>query len=195
MANRFSIVISGWPAVGKTTMAHNLAGEFGLAICNGGDILKMLAMEKGYSTKRADWWDTNEAKKFMRERKSNPSFDKKVDKKLAEMVKKGGAVIASYTLPWLVKDCNNYCIIKIWLRGSPDNRAKRMAKRDGISFSKAKKIVKLRDQENQRIYYKLYKFKFGEDLSVFDYVLNTDKLSLESLIEVSKLIVRRHMGE
>jgi cytidylate kinase len=195
MANRFSIVISGWPAVGKTTMAHNLAEEFGLAICNGGDILKMLAMEKGYSTKRADWWDTNEAKKFMRERKSNPSFDKKVDKKLAEMVKKGGAVIASYTLPWLVKDCNNYCIIKIWLRGSPDNRAKRMAKRDGISFSKAKKIVKLRDQENQRIYYKLYKFKFGEDLSVFDYVLNTDKLSLESLIEVSKLIVRRHMGE
>jgi CMP/dCMP kinase len=193
MANRFSIVISGWPAVGKTTMALNLAEEFGLVMCNGGDILKMLAMEKGYSTERGDWWDTDEAKKFMRDRKSDSSFDKKVDKKLAEIVKKGGAVIASYTLPWLVKDRNNYCIIKIWLRGSPDNRAKRMAKRDGISFSDAKKIVKLRDQENQQIYHKLYKFKFGEDLSVFDYVLNTDKLSLESLIEVSKLLVRRHM--
>ena len=195
MANRFSIVISGWPAVGKTTMARKLAEEFGLTLCNGGDILKMLAAEKGYSTERDDWWDTAEAKKFMRERKSDPSFDKKVDKKLGEIVKKGGAVITSYTLPWLVKDDDANSIIKIWLRGSPDNRAKRMANRDGISFLEAKKIIKLRDEENQRIYYTLYKFKFGEDLSVFDYVLNTDKLPLESLIEISKLIVRRHIGE
>ncbi|HYY39906.1 MAG TPA: AAA family ATPase, partial [Nitrososphaera sp.] len=61
----FSIVISGWPAVGKTTIACKLAEEFALVMYNGGDILKMLAEEKGYSTKRDDWWDTAEAKKFM----------------------------------------------------------------------------------------------------------------------------------
>jgi CMP/dCMP kinase len=191
VANKFSIVISGWPAVGKTTIAGKLAEEFGLAMYNGGDILKMLAAEKGYSTSRDDWWDTVEAKKFMRERKSDPSFDRKVDKKLVEIVRKGGTVITSYTLPWLVKEDS---VVKLWLRGSPDNRAKRMANRDGIGFAKAKKIIMLRDEENKKIYQKLYGFIFGDDLTVFDYVLNTDRLPLGSLIEISKLIVRQHTG-
>jgi CMP/dCMP kinase len=190
----FSIVISGWPAVGKTTIACKLAEEFDIVMYNGGDILKMLAEEdKGYSVKRDDWWDTTEAKKFMEERKSDPSFDKKVDDKLIQIVKKGGAVITSYTLPWLVVD-ESVIIIKFWLRGSPENRAKRMANRDGISFAEAKRITKLRDEENKRIYYRLYGFRFGEDLTVFDYVLNTDRLALDSLVEISKLIVRRHIG-
>lgn len=190
-ANKFSIVISGWPAVGKTTIAGKLAEEFDLNMYNGGDILKMLAAEKGYSTSRDDWWDTAEAKKFMRERKSDPSFDKKVDKKLTEIVRKGGVVITSYTLPWLVKDDS---VVKLWLKGSPDNRARRMANRDDIGFAEAKQIIAQRDGENKKIYYKLYSFLFGEDLTVFDYVLNTDKLSLDSLIEISKLIVMRHTG-
>jgi CMP/dCMP kinase len=195
VANKlFSIVISGWPAVGKTTIACKLAEEFDIVMYNGGDILKMLAEEdKGYSVKRDDWWDTIEAKKFMEERKSDSSFDKKVDDKLIQIVKKGGAVITSYTLPWLVED-ESVIIIKFWLRGSPENRAKRMANRDGISFAEAKRITKLRDEENKRIYYRLYGFRFGEDLTVFDYVLNTDRLSLDSLVEISKLIVRRHIG-
>jgi cytidylate kinase len=190
-ANKFSIVISGWPAVGKTTIAGKLAEEFGLVMYNGGDILKMLAAEKGYSSEREDWWDTAEAKRFMQERKSNPSFDKKVDKKLVEIVRKSGAVITSYTLPWLVKEES---VIKLWLRGSPENRAKRMANRDDIGLAEAKKIIALRDEENKKIYRKLYGFCFGEDLTVFDYVLNTDRLLLDSLSEVSKLIVRRHTG-
>jgi CMP/dCMP kinase len=190
----FSIVISGWPAVGKTTIACKLAEEFDIMMYNGGDILKMLAEEdKGYSVKRDDWWDTTEAKKFMEERKSDPSFDKKVDDKLIQIVKKGGTVITSYTLPWLVVD-ESVIIIKFWLRGSSENRAKRMANRDGISFAEAKRITKLRDEENKRIYYRLYGFRFGEDLTVFDYVLNTDRLSLDALVEISKLIVRRHIG-
>jgi CMP/dCMP kinase len=195
VANKlFSIVISGWPAVGKTTIACKLAEEFDIVMYNGGDILKMLAEEdKGYSVKRDDWWDTTEAKKFMEERKSDPSFDKKVDKKLIQIVKKGGTVITSYTLPWLVVD-ESVIIIKFWLRGSLENRAKRMANRDGIRFAEAKRITKLRDEENKRIYYRLYGFRFGEDLTVFDYVLNTDRLSLDSLVEISKLIVRRHIG-
>jgi len=191
VVNKFSVVISGWPAVGKTTIAAKLAEEFGLVLYNGGDILKMLAAEKGYSTAREDWWDTAEAKKFMRERKSDPSFDKKVDKKLSELVKKGGAVITSYTLPWLVKEES---VIKLWLRGSTENRARRMANRDSISFAEAKKIITLRDDENKKIYRRLYGFSFGEDLTVFDYMLNTDRLPLDPLIEISKLIVRRQIG-
>jgi cytidylate kinase len=184
--HKLSFVISGWPAVGKTTIAAELAKEFRLEIYNGGDILKMLAGEKGYSISGKDWWDTEDAKKFMIERKLNPFFDREVDRRLVEIVKKGNVIITSYTLPWLVQDA-----IKFWLKGSQINRAKRMAYRDNISFEDAKNIIKLRDEDNIKIYRETYGFNFGEDLSIFDFALNTDLISLEALIVVSKSIVKQ----
>lgn len=180
-----SIVISGWPAVGKTTIAAEIAKEFDFKIYNGGDILKLLAGDRGYSISGNDWWDTEQAKKFMAERKANLYFDKQVDQKLVEIVRLGKAVITSYTLPWLVQDA-----IKFWLKGSQDNRAKRMAKRDNLSLLQAKKIIKIRDDENKNIYRKLYGFNFGKDLNVFDFSLNTDLVDLDSLVEISKIIIR-----
>ena len=175
-----SIVISGWPAVGKTTMASEIAREFKFKLYNGGDILKMLARDKGYSVSGNDWWDTEEAKKFMAERKTDPCFDKQVDKKLVEIVKTEKAVITSYTLPWLVEGP-----IKFWLKGSQLNRAKRMANRDNLSIEEAEKVIKTRDEQNKTIYRKLYGFNFGEDLTVFDFLINTDLMCLESLVKVS----------
>jgi cytidylate kinase len=184
---RLSIIISGWPAVGKTTMATELGKEFNLKLYSGGDILKMLAEAKGYTTSRDDWWDTKEAKSFMQQRKLDPSFDNQVDKKLIEIIKSENAVITSYSLPWLVDEDG---IIKFWLKSSQKNRAHRMANRDNIPYSEAKKIIEIRDEENKDIYKDLYGFNFGEDLKVFDFCLNTDILSLPSLIEVSKFIIK-----
>ena len=178
--NKHSIVISGWPAVGKTTMASEIAREFNFKLYNGGDILKMLARDKGYSVSGNDWWDTEEAKKFMAERKDDPFFDKQVDKKLVDIVKTEKAVITSYTIPWLVEGP-----IKFWLKGSQLNRAKRMANRDNLSVAEAEKVIKTRDEQNKTIYRKLYGFNFGEDLTVFDFLINTDLMCLESLIKVS----------
>ena len=144
------IVIAGLPAVGKTTIAQELAKEFNFNLYNGGDILKMLANEKGYATLGNDWWDTGEAKKFMSERRSNPLFDKEVDQKLVELVKSGNVIITSYTLPWLAPQS-----LKFWLKGSLSNRAKRMANRDNIAVDTAVEIIQERDIENTGIYRKL----------------------------------------
>jgi len=182
-----SIIVSGWPAVGKTTVAAELADEFGLKIYNGGDILKQIATNMGYQTSGTDWWDSEEGRQFMEKRKSDPTSDKEVDNKLKEIIKCGNAVITSYTLPWLVRD---KCI-KLWLQGSAKNRARRMATRDKISYAEATEIVKERDYQNRRIYEDLYGFEFGKDLSVFDFSLNTDMMDLNSLIQISKDIVRK----
>jgi CMP/dCMP kinase len=187
---KMSIVISGWPAVGKTTIAENLAKDFNLKLWNGGDILKMMAYERGYSSSlNHDWWDTEEAAKFMKERNNNPKFDIEVDNRLIELVKEGNVVITSYTLPWI-----SDATINIWLQGSVDNRSKRMSMRDKIDINTAKKIVQRRDVENKLIYQKLYQFEFGEKLDVFDFAMNTDILSLESLIIISKNIVENVMS-
>ena len=182
---KISIVISGWPAVGKTTIAENLAKDFNLKLWNGGDILKMMAYDRGYSSSlNHDWWDTEEAATFMNERNSNPNFDREVDNRLIELLNGGDVVITSYTLPWIADATINF-----WLQGSVENRSKRMSIRDNIDIESAKKIVQRRDFENKQIYKKLYQFEFGEKLDVFDFAMNTDILTLESLIALSKNIV------
>jgi len=185
LEDRISIVISGWPAVGKTTIAENLAKSFNLKLWNGGDILKMMAYERGYSSSLDhDWWDTEEAAQFMNERNNNPNFDREVDNRLIKLLNEGNVVITSYTLPWIADATINF-----WLQGSVDNRSKRMSMRDNIDIDTAKKIVQRRDHENKLIYKKLYHFEFGEKLDVFDFAVNTDMLTLESLIMISKNIV------
>ena len=53
-------MVSGPPAIGKTTVAKGLATEFNLTYLSGGDILKQLASEQGFSSDGDDWWDTEE---------------------------------------------------------------------------------------------------------------------------------------
>ena len=94
-------------------------------------------------------------------------------------------VITSYTLPWLVNDG-----IKLWLSGSSENSAKRMKTRDNVSELDALKVVKKRFDENRAIYKSLYNFEFGEDLSVFDKIINTDDLNAEEVLDIAKSTVR-----
>ena len=180
-----SIIISGPPAIGKTTIAKGLAKEFGLVHLSGGDILKELAEEEGFDTKRDDWWDTQEGINFLSHRQKNSEFDKNVDDKLKKLFSKGDVVITSYTLPWIVKGG-----VKIWLAGSKENSTQRMITRDNLSKNDALEIVQKRYNENKIIYKKLYGFEFGEDLSIFDKIIETDDLNAEQVLEIAKSTVR-----
>ena len=180
-----SIIISGPPAIGKTTIAKGLAKEFSIEYLSGGDILKKLASEQGFQTEGDDWWDTQEGINFLDQRKKNSEFDKNVDNKLKELFSQGGIVVTSYTLPWLVEGG-----VKIWLDGSKENSALRMTTRDNSSKDEALEIVQKRYNENKIIYKELYGFEFGEDLSVFDKVIETDELNVEQVLEIAKSTVR-----
>ena len=180
-----SIIISGPPAIGKTTIAKGLAKEFDLIHLSGGDILKELAEEIGFETKGDDWWDTQEGINFLSHRQKNSEFDKNVDDKLKKLFSQGNVVITSYTLPWIVKGG-----VKIWLAGSKENSTQRMITRDNLSKNDALEIVQKRYNENKVIYKTLYGFVFGEDLSVFDKIIETDDLNAEQVLEIAKSTVR-----
>jgi len=181
-----SIIISGPPAVGKTTIAKGIAEEFGLTHLSGGDILKELAEEEGFKTGGDDWWDTQEGMNFLSQRQENSEFDKKVDDKLKKHFLDGNVVITSYTLPWLVEGG-----VKIWLEGSKENSAQRMTTRDNMSKDNALEIVQKRYQENKKIYKVLYGFEFGEDLSLFDKIIETDGLNASQVLDIAKTVVRK----
>ena len=179
-----SVVVSGPPAIGKTTIAKALAKEFSLSYVSGGDVLKELAKEEGFETSGDDWWDKSQGMKFLNQRQENSEFDKKVDEKLKELFLKGNIVITSYTLPWLISDG-----IKIWLSGSIENSSKRMSSRDNTTLDEALVIVKKRFEENKIIYKKLYGFNFSDDLTVFDKIIETDGLNINQVLEIAKTTV------
>ena len=179
------MIISGPPAIGKTTVAQGLAEEFNLNHLSGGDILKEMAEAEGFSSHGDDWWDTQDGMNFLEKRKINTDFDKKVDEKLQELFHQGNVVITSYTLPWLVNDG-----IKLWLSGSFVNSARRMKTRDNVTELDALEVVKKRFEENKEIYKSLYNFEFGQDLSVFDKIINTDDLNAEQVLKIAKSTVR-----
>jgi cytidylate kinase len=81
--------------------------------------------------------------------------------------------------------------IAFWLSASQKRRSERMSKRDKISIKEALEIVKMRDSENKKIYKKIYGSQFGESLEVFDFMINTELLTLDSLVVLCKEIIKK----
>jgi len=181
-----AIIISGMPAVGKTTVSKQVAVELKIPLVGGGDVLKEMAVEEGYTPGGEDWWDKGEGMKFLRQRKKSSDFDEEVDARLIQKTRKGNVVITSYPVPWLTMNG-----IKVWLSGSVKSRAARMARRDGLPFSKCKEVLSVRDEENYKLYKKIYGIEFGRDLKPFDLVVETDAIDEE---KVALIVIRYVKG-
>ncbi|MDE1860288.1 MAG: cytidylate kinase family protein [Candidatus Micrarchaeota archaeon] len=177
-----AIIISGMPAAGKTTVANLLGKALGIRVVGMGDILKEMARERGYIVTGEDWWDTPPGIKFLKEREGNPELDKEADHKLIHLIETGDIILTSWTAPWIAQD--GY---KIWLDANAENRAERMAKRDNTKLSQAIKTTKVRDEENYKLYKRLYHFELGRDKSPFDLVINTNSIPPE---EVTQIIIK-----
>jgi CMP/dCMP kinase len=184
-----AIVISGMPAVGKTTVSRAVADSLGTPMVGGGDVLKEMAVEEGYTPGGADWWDRGEGMKFLAERKRSPDFDREVDARLKLKAKKGDVVITSYPLPWLTDEG-----LKVWLSGSVKSRAARMAGRDGLPMAKCRKVLLVRDLENYKLYKGIYGIEFGRDLKPFDLVVDTDTIDSEKVAEIILHYARSRKG-
>ena len=76
---------------------------------------------------------------------------------------------------------------------SPENSANRMKSRDNLPLEQALEIVKKRYDENKKLYKELYNFDFGENLSIFDKIINTDGLDAAQVLEVAISSVRERL--
>lgn len=171
---------------GKSTVAKRLAAKYELDYFSGGNALKNLAQDEGYNSQIRGWWETTQGLNFLQQRIRDSAFDKRIDKKLLELAEHGNIVLDSWTMPWLLTEG-----FKIWLEASPQVRAKRVVKRDGISIEVAVTALKEKDIKTRQIYKSLYGFDLGQDLSPFDLVLATDELDPDEVFQVLSLVVER----
>ena len=180
------ICVSGMTGSGKSTVAKRLAAKYELGYFSGGNALKALAQEEGYNPDIRGWWETPQGLKFLQQRMADPAFDKRIDEKLLELAEQGNVVLDSWTMPWLLDGG-----FKIWLEASPQVRAKRVVKRDGISFKEAVEAVKEKDEKTREIYKSLYGFDLGHDFSPFDLVLATDEINPDEVFHAVSLVTDR----
>lgn len=180
------ICLAGLTACGKSTAARRLAEKYRLTYVSGGITLKELALKMGYKARDKGWWETREGMRFLEQRLRDSKFDKQIDAQLLGWAERGNVVLDSWTMPWLMKDG-----FKIWLEVSPIERAKRLARRDGIAEEKAARIIKDKDGKTKQIYQILYGFKLGEDYSPFDLILDSESLTSDEVFDTLSLVINR----
>ncbi|MEJ5327580.1 MAG: cytidylate kinase family protein [Candidatus Bathyarchaeia archaeon] len=178
------VCISGMAGTGKSTLAKKLAQKYQLRYYSGGDALKELAKEEGYNPFTRGWWESPEGLSFLKKRESNPQFDKTVDDKLLQYAHQGNVILDSWAMPWLLKTG-----FKIWLAASEEKRARRIAKRDGMSVENALQVLREKEARTKAIYKKLYGFRLGEDFEPFHLILDTDNLDASDVFQVLCMVM------
>ena len=179
VGKRIVVCISGMAGTGKSTLSRKLAQKYKLRHCSGGDALKELAAEEGYTVSGPGWWESSEGLSFLEKRGEDEKFDKAVDDKLLEYASQGDVLLDSWTMPWLLPYG-----FKIWLSASVEKRAERIVKRDKITFKEALDIMKERESKTKAIYQELYGFALGEDFEPFHLVMDTDNLDADEVFRV-----------
>ncbi len=180
------ICLSGMTACGKSTVAKRLAERYRLRYVSGGTALKELGLRMGYKSQERGWWETTEGMRFLEQRLRDPRFDKQVDEELLNQARLGNVVLDSWTMAWLSETG-----FKIWLEVSPEERARRLARRDRMIVREAERIIKEKDGRTKQIYETLYGFKLGEDFSPFDLILDTEQLSSKDVFDTLSLVIDR----
>jgi cytidylate kinase len=180
------LCVCGMAGSGKSTVAKKLAEKYRLKYHSGGDALKALALEEPYKAAGQGWWESKEGMRCLEKRRKNLKFDKTVDKKLLELARQGNVILDSWTMPWLLEKG-----FKIWLEASPERRAERIAKRDGIGFKEALEALRKKERQTKAIYKKLYGFNLGEDFAPFQLILDTDYLKAEEVFQVLCAVIEK----
>ena len=158
----FVITVSGLSGAGKTTIAKSIAEELNFRYLSAGEIFRNTAKERNIN-----FID------FVRNR--SPQFDLDVDSRVLSCAMKGNVVLDGRLTGWVAGDWADF---RIWVRCPIAIRAKRVAKRDKITFDEAISQIRKRDNADIKIYKKIYKIDLLDD-SIYDLVIDTSRMSYD----------------
>ena len=154
------IAISGPPGAGSTTLARALAERLGLKFFSPGFIQKGLVSGKNESEAAIRAWETRKG--------SSKHFHQGLDQEQRELARKGGIVICGKLSVHFLKDLAD---LTVWLKVPLRVRAKRTAKRDGISLKKAEESIRKRQEIERKRWKEIYGFDYFDQEKEADLVL------------------------
>lgn len=162
------IAISGKSGCGNTTVSTMVADYFGLRLIN--YTFKNLARERGISFEA-----------LCKLAEDDPSYDRYVDKRQVELAREGRCVLGSRLAIWLLDEAD----LKVFLTGSIEERACRIAKREGKDYETTLNHTRERDRRDHERYLRLYGID-NDEYEFADLVIDTSKLDQQ---QVTKRII------
>lgn len=160
------IAIAGLAGSGKTTIG------------------KIVAKKLGYKLIAPTFKDIAKLQKltlleFQKKANKDFSIDKEFDKQIIKLAKREKCVIATWLGPWIIRGN----IFRVWLEVPKRIRAKRVAKREKISFKKAYSHITQRDKDNILRYKKIYNINILDHKN-FNLVVDASVLSAKKIATI-----------
>ncbi len=163
------IAISGKSGCGNTTVSTMVSEALGFEMIN--FTFRTLAEEKGL-----DFW------KLCELAEKSDVHDLEVDRRQVEMaLATQDCVLGSRLAIWMLKEAD----LKVYLTATTEERAKRVLKREGGTFSERLAQTNKRDKNDSARYKRLYGIN-NSDTSIADMVIDTTDLEPQ---EVAALII------
>lgn len=162
------IAISGMSGCGNTTTCKMLAEKLGYPVVN--YTFRQMAQERNM-----DFWD------FSALAEKDFSIDKELDTKQVKMaMEQENCILGSRLAIWMLKDAD----LKVYLDVSADERARRVATREGGTFEQRLEETKMRDELNKGRYMKIYGIDNTKPEGVADLIINADSKTPEEVVNI-----------
>jgi cytidylate kinase len=158
------VCISGFTSSGKTTVAELVSEKLGIA-----HIHKSYKEYVKSELEVAKFTD-NASDEFVK------AFDDEIRKQAASA---GSCVLSTWLAPWFVEDAT----LRIWLHADIKTRSSRWAKAYNIGISDAENLVSEKDQSEIKSIKRIYGIDLN-DRSIFDMVINTEKIGPQECAEI-----------
>ena len=172
------ITIDGESGAGKGTIADYIASKLGIYHFSASDVFHSIAEDRGIShVELAE--------------QADKQVDLEVDRRTFERGLENNCVIDSRIASWVLGD---YSDLRIYVTADLEERAKRIAAREDISYEKALEDTEKRDEENSRRYNEYYGID-TEDLDIYDVIIDNTEMSISEQEEQLDKILKRKFEE
>lgn len=172
---RSIIAIGGPHGSGKSSVAKRLSDELNMNFISAGLVFREMANKRNLSLKEFSEVVVNE-----------PDIDMEIDERTKELSNLDNTIVdaqlAAYFTP-------SDTLLRMCITASPDIRWKRIAKRDKIDLEAAKTETLTREKSEQNRYFSLYEIDVW-DTSIYDIIINSDRLDVEQTYSICKTIVQ-----
>lgn len=162
--------ISGLPGAGTSSVSRRAAERLGVEHVDGGTVFRALAAEQGMDLAT-----------FGALAETDPAIDLALDDRLAQRARAGDVLLESRLSGWILA---NEALdgLRVWIDCAPDERARRVAARDGGTVGAAAEANAAREASESARYLAYYGIDLA-DLGVYHLVLDSTSAPVEALVD------------
>ncbi|MEM3396263.1 MAG: AAA family ATPase [Thermoplasmata archaeon] len=175
------ITVSGPPGSGKSTLAKALAEKLGYRYFYAGEIFRREAAERGLTLEE-----------FGRLAEKNWEIDRALDALLVEEMQRAKDTVFDARLAGVLAKVNGIQAIRIYVTASAEERARRIAGREGQDVVKVMEEMLVREKSEAKRYAEIYGYDYTKQ-EFYDIYIDSTKLSAGAVLAVvlSELHKRR----